>query len=126
MDQQEMILKMENRSGFLHVHTRGKRSQEVVQDLAIKVFNAALEEQLSKVLVDVRELFGHFGFMDIYFLVREVIQDLNGKGVDQVAVIDIRRTIGLGWFLETVAQSYGLNIRVFDEEEPALKWLGVV
>ncbi len=123
MEQQELTLKMEIKPDFLHVCTSGTRSREVVKNLTHKVFTAALENHISKVLIDVRELFGYFGLMDIIFLVREVMQDLRGKGVDQVAVIDIQRSIGQGWFLEPVAQTHGVNIRVFAEEESALKWL---
>jgi hypothetical protein len=124
MDEQELTLKMEIKPDFLLVRTSGARSREAVKNLAIKVFNAAQEKRVSKVVVDVRELFGYFGMMDIIFLVREVLQDLRGKGVDQIAVIDIQRSIGQGWFLEPVAQTHGVNIRVFAEEESALKWLG--
>jgi hypothetical protein len=52
------------------------------------------------------------------------LKDLRGKGVDQVAIIDIHRSTRDGWFLEPVAKSHGLNIRVFPDEESALKWLG--
>jgi hypothetical protein len=124
MENQELVLSMETRPDFLHARASGVRSRAAVDQLTHAVFQTAMEHRLSKVLVDVRELFGYFGFMDIIFLVREVLQDLDGKGVDQLAVIDKKRTLGVGWFLETVAQSYGLNIRVFGEEQPALDWLG--
>jgi phosphoribosylpyrophosphate synthetase len=124
MDQQEFMLTMEEKSNYLHVCTSGIRSRETVKTITIKVFNTALEKHLSKVLIDVRELLGDFGYGDIFYLVREVLKDLRGKGVDQVAVIDIHRTTRQDWFLEPVAHSYGLNIRVFNEEESALKWLG--
>ncbi len=124
MDEQALTLKMEIKPDFLLVRTSGARSREAVKNLAIKVFNAAQEKRVSKVVVDVRELYGYFGMMDIIFLVREVLQDLRGKGVDQIAVIDIQRSIGQGWFLEPVAQTHGVNIRVFAEEEAAIKWLG--
>lgn len=125
MDQQEFVLTMEAKPNYLYVFTSGLRSRENVQNLSVKVFNTALEHHLSKVLIDVRKLFGDFGFLDIFFLVREVLRDLRGKGVDQVAVIDVHRTTMEGWFLEPVAQSNGINIRVFGEEYPALKWLDV-
>jgi hypothetical protein len=124
MDQQEFVLEIENKTNFLHVRTSGVRSREAVKNLTIKVFNTALENRTPKVLIDVRELFGYFGFMDIIYFVREVLHDLRGKGVDQVAVIDVQWSIGRVWFLEPVAQSHGINIRVFAEEESALKWLG--
>jgi phosphoribosylpyrophosphate synthetase len=124
MDQQEFVLTMEEKSNYLHVCTSGTRSRENVITISIKVFNTALEKHLSKVLIDVRELLGDFGYTDIFYLVREVLKDLRDKGVDQVAVIDIHRTMMEGWFLEPVAHSHGLNIRVFAQEESALKWLG--
>ena len=124
MDQQEFALKIEDKSNFLHVRTSGIRSRETVKNLTSTVFNSALENRKSKILIDVRELFGYFGFMDIIYFVREVLHDLRGKGVDQVAVIDVQNSIGRVWFLEPVAQSHGMNIRVFAEEESARKWLG--
>jgi hypothetical protein len=124
-DPQELKLKMDERADCLHVLTSGVRSRQTVEEMTMKVFRAAAEKRLSKILVDVRGLYGHFGFADINYLVREIMQDLEGKGVEQVAVIDVKRTIGMGWFLESLAQSCGLNIRVFDGEETAWRWLGV-
>jgi hypothetical protein len=124
MDQQEFKLTVEEKAGYLHVHASGVRSQTTVKAMTGEVFNTALEKHLSKVLIDVRELTGTFGIKDIYFLVADVLKDLHGKGVDQVAVIDIRRSAREGWFLETVAQNRGFNFRVFAADEPALKWLG--
>jgi hypothetical protein len=123
MDKTKFILTMEEKPNYLRVFTSGNRSRENVKTLTMKVFNTALEKHLSKVLIDVRELSGYFGFMDIFFLVKEVMKDLRGKGVDQVAVIDVHRTSRPDWFLEPVAQSHGINIRVFGEVEEALKWL---
>jgi len=124
MNQQEFILTMEAKTNHLYVRASGTRSKESVSALTIKVFNTALEKNLQKVLIDVRELNGMFGFLDIYYLVTEVLKDLRDKGVNQVAVIDIRRSATPGWFLETVAQNRGYNFRVFAEDEAALKWLG--
>jgi hypothetical protein len=124
MDQQEFKLSMEEKLDYLHARTSGIRSRVNVNFLSSKVFNTAVEKHLSKILLDIRELEGYFGFMDIFFLVKEVLKDLRGKGVDQVAIIDIHRSTRDGWFLEPVAKSHGLNIRVFPDEESALKWLG--
>jgi phosphoribosylpyrophosphate synthetase len=124
MDQQEFILTMEEKTNYLHVRTSGIRSRETVNNLTIKVFNTALEKHLSKILIDVRKLEGYFGYLDIFIFAKDVLRDLRGKGVDQVAVIDIHRTTRQDWFLEPVARLHELNIRVFTEEESALKWLG--
>jgi hypothetical protein len=124
MDPQKIMLKIEEKPNYLYVYTSGTRCRETANKLTSKVFNTALEKHLSKILIDIRDLVGDFGFMDIIILVKEGLKDLRGKGVDQVAVIDIHRTTMEGWFLEPVAQSNGINIRVFGEEVTALKWLG--
>jgi hypothetical protein len=123
MDQKEFELTMEEKSNYLHVCTSGKRSQKNVQSLSTMVFHTAIEKHLSKILLDIREFEGYFGFMDIFFLVKEILKDLRGKGVNEVAIIDNHRSTREGWFLEPVAQSHGLNIRVFPDEESAIKWL---
>jgi hypothetical protein len=125
MDQQEYELTIEEKPNYLYVRASGTRSQDTVKAITMEVFQTALAKQLHKVLIDVRELNGIFGIKEIYFLVTEVLKDLRGKGVDQVAVIDIRRSTRQDWFLEPVAQHRGLNFRVFAEDKSALKWLGV-
>jgi hypothetical protein len=125
MESSELLLKLEEKADYLHVNTSGMRSRDSVKMITLKVFDAALEKHLSKVLVDVRKLHGKFGFTDVHYLVTQVLEDLREKGVDQVAVIDIQRTLGQQWFLEVVAQSHGFNFRVFSEEELAKQWLDV-
>ena len=125
MGKQDFKLAMETKADYLNVRASGVRSQETVTAITQEVFRTALAKHLQKVLIDVRELDGRFGIMEVYNLVAEVLKDLSGKGVNQVAVIDIRRSAIQDWFLETVAQNRGLNFRVFAEEETARRWLGV-
>jgi hypothetical protein len=123
MDPHDLSLTMEEKGDYLFVSASGVRSRDTVKTLTMQVFQTALDKRLSKVLIDVRDMVGNFGVQDIYFLVKEVLKDLRGKGVDQVAVLDVRRSPNPIWFLEPVAQSRGLNFRVFAENESALKWL---
>ncbi|MBN1440548.1 MAG: STAS/SEC14 domain-containing protein [Anaerolineales bacterium] len=125
MENGEIAIGIENKPDYLSVAASGKRSKETVKKLVDEAFRAAVERKYARILVDVRELHGPFGFLEIYYLVREVLQDLSDKGVNQVAVVDVRRTIGGNWFLETVAQNFGMNIRVFDNEESAINWFGI-
>jgi hypothetical protein len=120
---QKLKIIIDKKPNYLQVYTCGMRSRENVKNISIKVFNTAIQHKLHNILIDVRELIGDFGYSDIYFLVKEVLKDYRGKGVEKVAVIDVHRTTRPDWFLEPVAHSYGLNIRVFPEEEPALAWL---
>jgi hypothetical protein len=123
MDQQEFTMTMEEKADYLYVHTSGIRSRDSVKAITVQVFSTALEKHLTKVLIDVRDLLGNFGFMDIYFFVSEVLKDLRGKGVNQVAILDVRRSARPGWFLEPIAQNRGFNFRVFAEDESAKQWL---
>jgi hypothetical protein len=123
MGQSTLHLQIEGRNDYLDACASGERSRENVIAMTLQVFNTALERKLSKILIDVRELSGYFGFMDIIYLVKEVMANLRGKGIDQVAVIDVHQTNRDDWFLEPVAHSYGINIRVFTELDPAVKWL---
>ena len=125
MDKQEFTLTMDPKANYLHVNASGLRSQDTVKAITMDVFNTALANHLEKVLIDIRELNGIYGIMEIYHLVTEVFKDLRDKGVKQVAIIDIRRSVTPGWFLETVAQNRGFNFRVFADDAVALKWLGV-
>ena len=119
----EFKLILDEKPDYLHVCTSGMRSRENVSALCLQAFRSAVEKHRAKILVDVRELVGDFGYTDIFFLVKEILIGLRGKGVEKAAVIDIHRTARPDWFLVPVAHSYGLNIRVFTEEEPAVEWL---
>ena len=123
INRQDLVLTMEEKSNILHARASGIRSRQNTQYLSMQVFNTALEKNLSRIFLDIRELVGDFGYLDIILLVKEVLRDLRGKGVNQVAITDIHRSTREGWFLEPVAQSQGINIRVFPDENSALKWL---
>jgi hypothetical protein len=123
MDQHELMITMEEKPGYLYVYASGIRSRDTVYEITMKVFNAALEKHLPKVLVDIRDLIGNFGIRDIFEYNAEVLKGLRGKGIDQIAVLDVRRSPKPAWLLEPIAQSRGINLRVFAEDESAKKWL---
>jgi hypothetical protein len=125
MEQLEYVLTIEEKANYLYVHASGVRSKETVKSITTDIFNTARAKQLSIIIIDVRELTGTFGFMEILLFVTQELYILRGKGVNQVAVIDVRRSSAQGWFLETVAQNHGFNFRVFDEVAQAQKWLGL-
>jgi hypothetical protein len=123
MEKPDFALTMEERSDYLYARANGIRSRETVQAITRQVYESAVRGHQAKVLIDVRELIGVFGFNDILYLVTDLLRDLRGKGVDQVAILDVRRSVFPGWLLEPVAQSRGFNFRVFAEEGSAISWL---
>jgi hypothetical protein len=125
MEPRNFALTFVEKANYLYAYAKGVRSKDTVKTITLEVFTAAREKKLSIILIDVRELTGAFGFMDILLFVTQVLELLRGKGINQVAILDVRRSSRQGWFLETVAQNHGFNFRVFDDESAALKWLGV-
>jgi hypothetical protein len=116
-------LSFETEEKYLSVVAAGMRTRENVAALTREVFDAALAQQKDSVLIDVRELRGGFGIMDIYLLVSDVFENLRGKGVRRAAIIDMRSFPLREAFLETAARNRGFNIRVFSDTEAAAKWL---
>jgi hypothetical protein len=105
------------------VRASGVRTRSTVTAMTMEIFDIALDNRLSKVLVDVRELKGRLGILDSYLLVTEVFDKLRGKGMRKAAIVDEQVSSFREWFLETVARNRGFNFRVFTDQEDALKWL---
>jgi len=95
----------------------------VVASLVTEIAQATIEHQKENVLVDVRELKGRLGVFDSYYLVTKDFQRLRGKGILKAAIIDRPLPKTRDWFLETVSQNRGFNLKIFDNPENALAWL---
>jgi hypothetical protein len=117
----QISLKMEEE--YMMACASGSRTQLVVASLVAEIAQAAIEHRKEKVLIDVRELEGRLGVFDSYYLVTKDFQRLRGKGILKAAIID-RPLPKMGdWFLETVSQNRGFNLKIFDNPENALDWL---
>lgn len=123
MQQKGYTLAIEVKGTHLFVRASGVRTRATVTAMTLEVFDAALANDLSKVLVDVRGLEGRLGILDNYLIVTEVFQKLRGKGVRKAAIVDAPRSSLREWFLETVARNRRFNIRVFASPDEALEWL---
>lgn len=123
MQQKQYTLTFENRENHLFVLSNGLRTRGTVTAMAMEIFDAALANNLSKVLIDARELDGRLGVLDSYLLVTEVFQNIRGKGIRKAAIVDEQINTLREWFLETVARNRGFNIRIFNDKEKALDWL---
>ena len=101
----------------------GSRTRGVVASLVTEIAQATIEHQKGKVLVDVRELEGRLGVFDSYYLVTKDFQRLRGKGILKAAIVDRPLPKMRDWFLETVSQNRGFNLKIFENQETALVWL---
>jgi phosphoglycolate phosphatase-like HAD superfamily hydrolase len=119
----DYTLSTEAQSSHLFAHVSGIRTRESVMGVTMEVFDSAIANRLSKVLVDVRAFEGRLGILEVYLLVTELFQKLRGKGLKQAAIVDRPQPGTREWFLETVAINRGFNFRIFPEVEEALQWL---
>ena len=123
MDGKDYTLFIEVRGSYLFGRASGVRTSDTVTAMTIEIFNTAIDNNLSKVLIDVNELKGKLGILDSYRVVTEVFQNLRGKGIRKAAIFDEQASSRREWFIETVARNRGFNFRIFANLEDALKWL---
>ena len=119
----DYTLATEAQNSHLFAQVSGIRTLEAVQEATVEVFDSALANGLSRVLVDVRAFEGRLGVLDIYLLVTQLFQSLRGKGIKKAAIVDRPHSAMREWFLETVAVNRGFNLRMFSEVEEARQWL---
>ena len=123
MQQEHYKLAIETKGNYLFVRANGVRTRATVSAMAMEIFDAALANRMSKVLIDVRGLKGQLGILDSYLIVTEVFEKLRGKGLRRAAIVDEQISPVREWFLETVAYNRWFNFRVFTSAEEALEWL---
>ena len=123
MDEKDYTLFIEARGSHLFARASGVRTRDTVTAMTIDIFDTAIDNNLSKVLIDVNELKGKLGIFDSYRVVTLVFQSLRGKGIRKAAIFDEQVSSHREWFLETVARNRGFNLRIFANLEDALKWL---
>ncbi len=117
----QISLKIEEE--YMMASASGARTREVVASLVAEIAQAAIEHQKEKVLIDVRDLEGRLGVFDSYYLVTKDFQRLRGKGIIKAAIIDRPLPKMRDWFLETVSQNRGFNLKIFDNPGNAFEWL---
>lgn len=117
----QITLKIEEE--YMLACASGFRTRGVVASLMTEIAHATIEHHKEKVLVDVRELEGRLGVFDSYYLVTKDYQRLRGKGILKAAIVDRPLLLMRDWFLETVSQNRGFNLKIYDNPKNALAWL---
>jgi hypothetical protein len=123
MEKQPFGLIIELKDDHLAARASGERTRNSVSTMTLQIFEAAVANQYSKVLVDVRGLKGRLSTLDSYLVVTEVFQKLRGRGLLRAAVLDSKDPGLRVRFIETVALNRGFNFRVFSSRKEALAWL---
>lgn len=112
---------IENKGEYLYV--KYTKPYELASFIALmkEVADACHQQDVHKVLVDVRGMTGKIKFAE-RFQVGEAGAELF-RGVAQVGIVYRKEEIN--WFAETVGVNRGANVRIFAEMEKARKWLGI-
>jgi hypothetical protein len=126
MDQARFRVEYETGRGYLIARAFGIRNDETVISLSLEVFGKSTALGLAKVLVDVTRFEGKLGTVDSYLLIGGILREIRWKDIERVAILDLELSPTRERFLELVARSRGLNLRIFSERKQALRWLLMV
>ena len=130
-DKMDMSLEIRPESGFLHVDAMGEFSLQEAKRTFLEMLEAVAQHQVKKVLFDGRGLKGEPTTMERFYcseFAADAVRQFKDRGVSlatqfayvlQEPQLDPRR---LG---ETVAVNRGMYLKVFDNLEDALGWLGI-
>ncbi len=123
MDQEHYTLATEVKGKVLCVRASGVRTLATAKAMTMEIFDAALANRLSRVLIDVKRLKGRLGILNSYLLVTETFEMLRQKGLRKAAILDKPVFPVREWFIETVANNRGFNFKIFTKQTEALAWL---
>lgn len=112
---------VENQGEYLFVKFTDPYQLDTIVELIKEAAAACVEENLSRALVDFREMPGKISTADRFQLGVEAASAM--RGLLKVAVV--YRRSEMNWFAETVAKNRGANLRIFSEMDEAIKWLDV-
>ena len=124
-----MVLDFEMRQQYFYVRLTGSYdSLEQAYGLYERMSEAAYSFGATKILVDCLELTGAPRFAD-YYAFGKFVGDQDTKSEDSArwiaAWVGTPPTFDKQHFTELVANNRGARMKVFDNMEDALKWLGV-
>lgn len=115
-------LKFEKESDFLHARVTGERIRKILFDIAVEIIETSIENQYTKILVDISQLTGQLNTIDSYDLGTKDLPKLRQAIRMKIAIQDRLISENLQFF-ETVCRNIGLNIRVFTNTDEAVRWL---
>jgi hypothetical protein len=114
----------EQKGDTLLVRAHGfDESLEQVQQYGMDIIAAAVEQNVTQVLCDERELEYRLGTFDTYTAAAHIAG--HAPAVCKVAIVCRPADIADAKFWETVAVNRGLTVRIFKELAEAQTWLGL-
>ena len=113
---------MDVNDDYLHVIVKGISSLPDNIDLQKKILKASKENQINRVLVDIRDLKNPTSITEVYQLSKEIGANLRNT-LFKAAVLHGENRREHESFLETTMKNRGVNLMTFENEKDALDWL---
>ena len=109
---------------LVHVIAQGEFNRDSGDELITNTLGKAAEYHYS-ILCDVRQLKAKVGLAEWYFLPRRlpVYRNAKTRYIKTAIVVPMGKQEKVYRFFATVTRSFGMNIRIFLQEEDALEWL---
>jgi hypothetical protein len=111
----------ENRGGYLFVEVTEPYSLKVMKSIIQQIADICGEEDLDKVLVDLRTIDETISIMDRYEVGVEVAKIIGPK----VKVAGVAQKALINYMAETVAVNRYGKLKVFSDMDKATEWLGI-
>lgn len=123
--------KISPEAGYLHIGSTGKFSLTEAKKRFVEMLEAMAQHKVGKVLLDGRALVGNPRLIERFyygeFAAQTVLNFATRAGLPptQFAYVLVVPMRDPGKFGETVAVNRGMNMKVFDNPDDALGWLGM-
>jgi hypothetical protein len=127
----KMNFRIEPKDSYLYVSVGGSFEARDAQEISRQFFEACIEHQRTKVLIDVRSLGGEMSMlerwdysvavarMNLEYVTSGSLPPLQLAYVASYPILDPNR------FGETVALNRGVTVKVTDNFQEAMTWLGL-
>ena len=110
---------------YLYVKAKGIRTAENLIAMSKDILAVRDKHGYNKALIDVRQMSGGLGIVDVYKLGTKDFQEFRRPGQLKVSIVDSEDNRERFQFMENVAVNMGLNLRIFSDADEAMTWLGV-
>jgi hypothetical protein len=117
--------------GFLRIRSTGKYSLAEAKRTFVEMLEAMAQRKIGKVLFDGRKLVGNPRLIERFFyseFAAQTVLKFSARGgfpATQFAYVILVPMRDPAKFGETVAVNRGMNLKVFEDPDEALGWLGI-
>ena len=108
--------------GYIKLVVSGEQTLENNKKLVFQILEACAENNVSKAIIDIREILGQPGVLADYDLANIAAKEALGA-IKKAALLYRQETHAYTSFFETVIRNRGVNLLAFLDEDEAIEWL---